>query len=155
MELLAALEASGPAAALRTSRWLYPLVNAGHILGLGLLFGAIVPLDLRLLGLWRSVPARALARVLVPVAATGVGLAVVTGLLLFSVRPLDYAPAGLFQAKLAVVLLALANVALLHRLPAWRRLGDGPSGRALPLAAALSLALWLTAILLGRLLAYR
>lgn len=46
---LAALEATELARALRDSVWIYPLVNAGHILGVALLVGSIVPLDLRLL----------------------------------------------------------------------------------------------------------
>ena len=43
----AALEATALSQALRASIWLYPLVNTGHVVGIALLFGAIVPLDLR------------------------------------------------------------------------------------------------------------
>ena len=59
-----ALQASGLSEMLHASVWLYPLVNTGHLLGMALLFGAIVVLDLRLNGLWRQVPAALLARVL-------------------------------------------------------------------------------------------
>ena len=52
----AALEATALATGLRNSVWSYPLVNAAHILGVALLVGSIVPLDLRLLGAWRSAP---------------------------------------------------------------------------------------------------
>lgn len=48
--LFAALEASTWATALSGSLWVYPLINAGHLLGIALLVGAIVPMDLRLLG---------------------------------------------------------------------------------------------------------
>ena len=40
--------------------WTYGVVNLAHILGIAMLFGAIVVLDLRLLGVWRAVPLAAL-----------------------------------------------------------------------------------------------
>ena len=58
---LAWIAASPVAAALKSSRYAYPVVNAVHIMGLAALFGSIVTLDLRLLGAFRTVPARALA----------------------------------------------------------------------------------------------
>ena len=68
LDLLTALQNLEPVAALRASRWVYPLVNTAHVVGIALLVGAIAPLDLRLLGLWRGVPLHLLARVLQPVA---------------------------------------------------------------------------------------
>src|SRR3546814_3716465 len=44
-DALAALQNLEPVAALRASRWVYPLVNTAHIAGIALLFGAIAPLD--------------------------------------------------------------------------------------------------------------
>ena len=85
-EWLTALQELPFVAELRNSRWTYAAVNASHIVGIALLFGAIVPLDLRLMGCWRSVPIRTLARILVPVAACGLVLAIAAGLLLFSIR---------------------------------------------------------------------
>ena len=70
-DVLSALQDAALVGALRRSRWVYPLVNAGHIVGLALLFGAIVPLDLRLLGLWQRVSLGVLARTLLPVAIAG------------------------------------------------------------------------------------
>ncbi|HEX2479362.1 MAG TPA: hypothetical protein VHK45_08790, partial [Geminicoccaceae bacterium] len=60
--VLDALVASAPAQWLRFSRWGYAAVNTTHVLGIALLVGAILPLDLRLLGLWRSVTLEPLAR---------------------------------------------------------------------------------------------
>ena len=74
LETLAGLQDMALPAALRASRWVYPVVNTGHILGLALLFGAILPLDLRLLGLWPRLPMRPLSRVLLPVALCGLAL---------------------------------------------------------------------------------
>ncbi len=47
---LGALEASGLGQAMRQWLWLYPSVETVHIVGIGLLFGSIAVLDLRLLG---------------------------------------------------------------------------------------------------------
>jgi hypothetical protein len=54
--LLAAVESTALAEYLRGARWSYAAVNGIHVFGIALLVGAIVPLDLRLLGLWRGVP---------------------------------------------------------------------------------------------------
>lgn len=144
--------------ALRRSVWVYPLVNAGHIAGLALLFGAIVPMDLRLLGLWRTIPVATMAGVLLPVAATGLGVAAVTGSLLFSVRAVEYAALDIFQAKLLLILASLLNILLLHRSATWALYREGAvdSGTEPGLRAAglLSILLWLSVIVAGRLIGY-
>lgn len=148
-ELWAALEATALATHLRGSRWTYPLVNAGHILGIALLVGSVVPLDLRLLGLWRSIPRETVERLLVPVAAAGLAVAATTGVLLFLVQARDYAALGLFQAKLALIglatLNALAAVGLRRR---------GGSDRVMVGLAAVSLLCWPAALVAGRMLGY-
>ncbi|MGP1396518.1 MAG: hypothetical protein ACTS3R_13485 [Inquilinaceae bacterium] len=145
-ELLSAIEGSAIASGLRVARWGYAAVNAGHIVGIALLFGSIVPLDLRLMGFWRSVPVPDLARVLVPVSVAGLVLAAATGALLFSVGATDYAAMPLFQIKLLLILAAVANALLLRRLA-----GPSPRWKA---AGALSLCLWLAVIACGRALGY-
>jgi hypothetical protein len=156
-EALAALQGLAPVVALRGSTWVYPFVNAGHIVGLALVFGAIVPMDLRLLGAWRDVPLRTMAGITVPVAIVGLLLAITTGALLFSVRAVEYAQIPLLQVKLALIVTALANALLLRRTAAWRSFRE--AGRAgaslrLKLAGALSLGLWLAVIVCGRLIGY-
>jgi hypothetical protein len=156
-EVLSALQDAALVGALRQSHWVYPLVNAGHIVGLALLFGAIVPMDLRLLGLWRGVPIDTLARTLLPVAGTGLTLAVLTGGLLFSVSALKYAGLAVFQLKLLLIVCALTNVLLLHRSPAWAVYRDADLRGTTPrlrTAAVLSIGLWLSAILAGRMIGY-
>ena len=105
------VEGSALAAGLRSSKWIYPLVNAGHIAGIALLFGGIAGFDLRLMGAWRRVPLDALAQVLVPVAAAGLVLAALCGSLLFIVKATEYAASSLFQAKMAMLVLGLLNIA--------------------------------------------
>ncbi|WP_111495641.1 hypothetical protein [Marinobacter bohaiensis] len=156
--LLTALEQLPAVAALRQSTWMYPLVNTGHILGVALLVGAIVPLDIRLLGGWRRFPLMPFLHVLRRVAAAGLALAVVCGLLLFAARASEYAAAYLFQLKLGLIGLGGANVAVVQRLLARHAVADLPLEATLPvgirLGAVLSLLAWLGALLCGRLLGY-
>jgi hypothetical protein len=155
---LAELEATALARALRDSVWTYPLVNAGHILGVALLVGSIVPLDLRLLGVWRSVPLAPLWRVLTRTAAAGLVLAIGCGALLFVTRATEYAASGLFVCKMAIVAAGTANALVLRMaapdelLRAWPALEMAP--RRVQLAGGVSLAAWLTALTLGRLVGY-
>jgi hypothetical protein len=150
-EILAALQGSSPAVALRGSTWLYPLVNAGHIAGIALLFGAIAVFDLRLMGAWRRTPLASLSPILIPVAAAGFAVAALTGGLLFIVKAKEYAGASLFQAKLLLIALALANVLAHHATQ--RRARPAPPA-LFPLFGATSLALWLAVIVVGRLIGY-
>ena len=148
---LEAIEQAGPIAALRGSYLAYPLVNALHIVGIALLFGAIVALDLRLIG-WRRAAgsADAVASLLLPVAITGLLVAIPAGLLLFATDARAYAASPLFQAKMLVVALAIANALWLR---ASERRRPSTDQRA-AIAAAASILLWLGAIVLGRLVGY-
>jgi hypothetical protein len=149
--VLLALEQAAPVAALRESTYAFPLVNALHIIGIALLFGSIVALDLRLLG-WRqdAGPPEAFTRLLVPVAIGGLLLAIPAGLQMFATDARAYAASPLFQAKMVVVALAIGNALWLR---AAQRRGPTPRLRA-ALAGAASILLWLGAIVLGRLVGY-
>lgn len=151
-----ALEGSSLAIILRGSFWLYPLVNAGHIVGIAILFGAIVPMDLRMLGMWRSIPAATLARVLVPTAIAGFLIVLATGPLLFIVQAQDYVASPWFQAKLALIAAALVNALLLRASDSWRALDRvaAVTTPRLAVAGILSLLFWLGAVICGRLIAY-
>lgn len=156
-DALTALQDWAPIAALRNSRWAYASVNAAHIVGIALLFGAIVPLDLRLMGWRRTVPIGTMARILLPVAVSGLALALVAGLALFSVRATKYAATGLFQLKMALLICAITNAFLLHRAVQWEAHQAAVSvipPRHLRVAGAVSIALWLLVIACGRMLAF-
>ncbi|MBK1697193.1 hypothetical protein [Rhodovibrio salinarum] len=140
------------AQALTQGRWSYATVSALHILGIALLVGGILPLDLRLLGFWRSVALQSLAAILTPMAVAGLLLAISTGVLLVSVRPLDYAGLPVLWAKLTLIGLGAAG-ALAFRL----RVGRDPeraSRRLRVLAALGSMTAWLGALACGRLIAF-
>ncbi len=156
--LAAAIQASALSQTLSASIWLYPLINTGHVIGIALLFGAIVPLDLRLLGRHSNVPLGPLARTLIPISVAGLLLAVASGLLLFVTRPLDYVVEPLFAIKLGLLALAVLNALALHRRARWELMREVPRQvvpKAWQLAAVASVLLWLGVIAAGRLIGYR
>jgi hypothetical protein len=154
----AALEATALAAALRNSVWSYPLVNAAHILGVALLVGSIVPLDLRLLGAWRVEPLAPLWTILSRTAGAGLLLAIIFGMLLFITRATEYVGSNLFLAKMVVVVIGTANGCALRMLPSPDASRITSAEMMPPLrvrfAAGLSLGAWLAALILGRLVGY-
>ena len=157
IEALTAIQDWAPVADLRNSRWTYAGVNTAHIVGFAILFGSILPMDLRLLGWWRSIPIATFARVLIPVSAFGLTLAIVAGLMLFSIRAVQYAETTLFQFKMALVLCAVLNALLLHRAAQWELMQVAlhmKPPRRLQVAGALSIMLWLAVIVCGRMLAF-
>lgn len=148
--LLALLVESLPAQWLRFSRWGYAVVNTLHVLGIALLVGAIVPLDLRLLGLWRRVALEPLARLLQSTALVGLLLAASAGALLFITRADEYAAQPLFAIKLTLIGLAIINALALNVAPGLAR----ASTTRLRTAAGLSLLLWPAALVAGRFIAF-
>lgn len=149
-EALSALQASDLAGFLRQGRWSYAAVSAAHVLGIALLVGAIVPLDLRLIGFWPGVARAALMRVLAPMAALGLGVAAAAGVTLFSVRAVEYAALWVVQVKLGLIALGLGNALWLHLAGAARH----GAGRRARLQAVLSLAIWVSVLVLGRMIAF-
>lgn len=161
MTPLGAIEASPLGVAMRQWLWLYPSVEIVHITGIALLFGSIAVFDLRLLGLSRSIPVKALARHVLPWTAASFALIVPSGLLMFTAHASDFIQSGVFVLKMGLILAAGLNVALFHAITfrtadVWdaeemRKLPPPPSAR---LAGAVSLLLWISVIACGRLLAY-
>jgi uncharacterized membrane protein SirB2 len=139
--VIEALEASALAEHLRRSRWTYPLVNAGHIAGIALLFGAVVPMAVD--SLRQGAGAQVFRERLRPYAIVGLVLAVTCGMLLFIAQASDYLQNRWFLAKLGLIALAIANAALhlrAERLPAR--------------AAVASILLWAAALVAGRMIAF-
>ncbi len=160
LELMAWLEASALANLLRgLGIWTYGLLNLGHILGVSMLFGMVLLLDLRLLGLWQRIPLAAIIGPTVPLAAIGFGLAVITGIMMLSFNTTDYHGNPFLYLKLPMVVLGMINVVVFQRFGAWQRARDGQPAAVgdqgiLRLAGGLSLAIWLTVVICGRMIGY-
>ena len=148
-EWLVALERLGAVQALKTSFFAYPIVNALHIASIGALLTSVILMDLRLLGAFRDLPEQPFSRLMRRIAWIAFACAVPTGLALFSVRATDYANAGLFLVKLALILLAGVNFAAFSMLA--HRAVLSAAARA---SAVLSILLWSSVLLAGRFLGF-
>jgi hypothetical protein len=138
--------------------WTYGIVNLCHILGVALLFGSVVIIDLRLLGVWRHTPLTALADAAAPVATVGFAVAATSGVGLLATRATEYIGNPFLYVKFPAIAIALLNALALSLSPAWnarrtRELSPGEH-RQLAWMGGMSLACWLTAIGAGRLIAY-
>ena len=156
---MAWLEASALGHAVRGAGvWAYAVLNLTHILGVAALFGSILVLDLRLMGVWRNVALTAVTRPTVPVAGAGFVIAVVSGLCMIATNATEYVGNPFLYIKFPAIAFGLVNVIILTSLPAWkaRTTRDLASREQWQLAAAgaVSLACWLTAITAGRMIGY-
>lgn len=152
-DLLAGIERLPAVGALKASFYAYPLVNALHILSIGMLVGAVVLMDLRILGLARRVEREPFLQLMRVTAALAFPVAALSGLTLFSVRAREYAANPAFQAKLALLVLAGLNLWAYRRLAAPAAAG-GPFPPAARALAALSIALWLAVLVAGRFIGF-
>lgn len=143
---LVALEGFWLAQAMKHSSWLYPTVEMVHLWGIGMLFGSVVLMDLRVLGVAKVIDFSALSRLGVTVSVVGFGLAVLTGSLLFITHASELIASSLFVTKMCLIFLLLCNAVLL-------RMRD-PLSRLSQLQAVISLLGWASVIGLGRWLAY-
>jgi len=157
MTVVEALHAMPLAVALRSIPWLYPTVETLHIAAIGLLFGSIVIVDVRVLGFSRSLAVRQLARLALPWTLLAFLAAVVTGSLLFLAHANDLIGNRVFLFKLVLISLAGVNAAMFHTGP-YARVAEWDTGYAAPaaarLSAGLSISLWFAVIACGRWIAY-
>jgi len=158
-EFMAWLQASALGHAMRESGvWTYGVVNLVHILGVATLFGSVLILDLRLVGLWRNVALPAISNPTVPVATTGFVIAAVSGICLLATKATEYVGNPFIYIKFPAIGLGLLNVAALNCLPAWKqhKCRDLSSREQATLAVfgGISLACWFTAISAGRMIGY-
>jgi hypothetical protein len=89
--------------------WVWPTCETLHFIGLSLLFGVAALVDLRMLGMMKSVPFPALHRLL-PWGILGFGINLITGMLFFVGAPDQYTQNPVFTWKLALMMLAGLNV---------------------------------------------
>jgi hypothetical protein len=138
--------------------WTYGIVNLVHILGVASLFGAVLVLDLRLLGLWRKITLPAISEPIVPVATVGFVIAVLSGICLLATKATEYAGNPFIYIKFPAIGLGIVNVAVLNSMTAWKQRNirelSTRERTQLAVIGGISLTCWLTAIAAGRMIGY-
>lgn len=150
-ELLASIEGLALATWARESPsiWAYPTILTLHTVGLAIVVGVNVVVDLRLLGRAPRIPLLAL-RALFPIMWWGFAINLASGLLLFIADATTKAGQRVFYVKLALIVVALI---VARSVSTHLRQQEAPTAKLRSLAL-LSLILWAGAIVAGRLMAY-
>ncbi|MBZ5634073.1 MAG: DUF2214 family protein [Acidobacteriia bacterium] len=136
-------------------KWGWPASETVHFIGLCLLFGVVLLVDLRMLGFMKGIPYSTLHKLL-PWGVLGFGVNVVTGILFFIGAPPDfYVNNPVFIWKLALILVAGANALYFTVFEhAWTvGAGDAPP-LAARVAAASGIVLWTGVIFCGQMLPF-
>ena len=156
MDFLVWLESTAVADAIRTSRWMYPAIETGHYIGLSFLVGGIMLIDLRVLGVARSLPLKTMIGLL-PWVWAGFIINVTTGALLFTYGATGFGTNAAFALKMGFMVLAGMN-ALAFQIATTRSGHDWVESGLPPMSAkvlaTLSFALWLCVVTTGRWMAY-
>ena len=141
-------------AAAATYRWAWPTLETIHFIGLALLFGVLLLVNCRVLGMARQLSYASVHRLL-PWAVAGFGANVITGTLFFVATPQQYTQNTAFQLKVGLILAACVGLLYLTIADApWRlRAGDDAPAHA-KVVAAVSLLLWIAVIYCGRMLPF-
>ena len=154
-----ALETSTLGTTIAGSEWMFPTLETLHVISLVTVIGAIVIMDLRLLGL--SSARRAVTAVsldTIPVTWIAFLCAVMTGSLLFVSKATVYTANPYFLIKMGLLALAGINMALFHRMT-WKTIGTWDNAiPAIPLSAkiggGLSLLFWTLIVFCGRIIGF-
>lgn len=136
--------------------WTWPTLESLHFVGLSLLMGALIVMDLRLIGFERAIPISAVHS-LMPLAILGFAINLITGVLFCFGDPFRYAINISFQLKMILVLLAGLNFLLYYFKVEPMLLAAGPTDSTPPIAKAVgvcSLAFWTGVLVYGRLIPY-
>ena len=148
-------QAAPPIAEFMRSKWGWPFAESVHFLGLSMLVGCVGAFDLRLLGVGKRIPIAALHR-LIPLGLLGFAINVSTGSMFLLTEPDQYIYNPSFQFKVLFIGIAGLN-ALLFYVTSWGRVNaDGTinAPRAGKIAAVISLSMWISVIVCGRLLTF-
>jgi hypothetical protein len=134
------------------------LMEGTHLMTVGLFFGTILLVDLRLLGwIFKKTPVSVISDKTLPLTVVGFLTLVVTGVFVFMSKPEEYYHNLMFRTKMLVLLIAIINIVIFHwkvqkNQAAWDKAESPPT--AAKISAAISLLSWLFVISCGRLIAY-
>ena len=146
------LKQAWPGPIVRSTSWLFSFGEIVHFIGLCLLLGSLLVIDLRLMGFFKNLSVRSVLSFL-PYAVVGFVLNAASGWIFFTSNPASYMENPAFLLKMLLIglagLNAVAFTVLEHR--SMLLLGPGEDTPVLTkVSAGASLALWFAVLLLGR-----
>src|SRR5262245_26514213 len=134
---------------IKESLWLFPVIESVHLLGLAVLGGAVLIVDLRMLGLGlREQTIASVTREARPWLLASIGVMILTGTALFLSESVKCYYSQPFWVKIATIPIATLFTLTVRRRVA--RAGATEATAGTRIAAVLSLALWFTVAAAGR-----
>lgn len=153
MELLAWMESWSLSLWVRESNYGYYVLLNGHAIGMAIVVGVVLMLDLRLLGYAHRLPMEVFDRLLA-IGWIGFGVNAVSGFILFAAQGQRYMQNWPFLIKMGLIVGGGLLMWLIGRMmrssDEHLGMGIGRAGRL----ATLSIACWVGAIVAGRIIAY-
>lgn len=134
---------------IQLSSWAYPTLEVAHIVGIALLVGNLVLLELRVFGRGRGLPVQELARLSLTLAGIGFGLAALSGSLMFATQPSELLANRAFTVKMLLLFVAGSNAAMFHARQSLEKLD-----RTARVHMVIATLVWLAVITCGRWIAY-
>jgi hypothetical protein len=156
LDFVESLDSTWLGATVKTSIWMFPTLQTVHLFGMCALVGGVAIFDMRVLGVAKGLSLSALRRLL-PLSFMGFGANLLTGILFFVSNPIGYEANQAFRIKMLFVLLAGVNalwfeLAFGRQVPSWGPGVEAP--RAAKTGCFVSLALWASVIIAGRLMPF-
>jgi hypothetical protein len=153
MGFLQWLETTGLARFVSESLWGYPIILTSHGVGMAIVVGIMLMIDMRLLGFAPRIPLDSFAK-LFAIGWFGIALNVISGLMLFSAEAVRFAGNSMFQVKILLLVVGATT--------AWMSMKDAmvlPEGDVIAAVKArtlarISIACFLIAVIAGRFTAY-
>lgn len=154
--LAAAIENTALHTWVETTALLWPILEIVHFIGLSALLGSMLLIDLRLVGFYRHIDVAATQKLL-PIAAIGFGMNLMSGTLFVFGDPTRYLANTGFILKLILILIAGMNAIWFGRkikplMKTWQPNAEMPV--LAKVIACISLGTWFGVLLLGRLIPY-
>ncbi|MBT7952789.1 MAG: DUF2214 family protein [Gammaproteobacteria bacterium] len=138
------------------SIWAYPIVLSTHAVGMSIVVGTIVIVDLRILGFASKIPLNSFGRLFI-VSWIGVALNFLSGVALFTADPAQFLYHPVFWIKIGLIIVGAVLVYVMWRevKPDKEKPDENSEASARTRSIAkLSLLLWAGVIVAGRLIAY-
>ena len=158
MSFLQAIYDTDFARMMRESLWGYPIALTVHSLGMGVLVGVLVVVDIRILGWFRERLPFWTIKPFITLAVIGFVVNLISGTLLFIADAVNYVHNPAFIVKIVGVFAGMIVLWLMMRTPDLRNIRSldvaAVGGLNLKVLAWTSLAIWTTAMIGGRLIGY-
>lgn len=156
MGFLIWLEETGFAEWIRVSISGYPAMIASHAVGMAVMVGIALTLNMRLLGMFGSIPLSSIHGFM-GIAWIGFVVNFLSGAALFTTQATTYITNGQFLLKIGLILAGAATIGYIQPIVGreasnWKSAADVPS--KVRNASIVSIVCWVGAILTGRLIAY-